>query len=177
MNNIGEKIKLKRLEKKWTQEELATRMGYKTKSTITKIENGTNDVSQKKVVKFAEVLDVSVAYLMGWENSHEWFKTFRTEKNISLMEIADEFNISIEDLKAYEKGIKSIPFHTLKKISDFFQCVERGFFDYGNEDEVNTVFHASRWNAEVGVTNFTDAEMTELINFAKYLISKRNVEK
>lgn len=71
MNNIGEKIKRKRLEKKWTQEELATRMGYKTKSTITKIENGTNDVSQKKVVKFAEVLGVSVAYLMGWENTHE----------------------------------------------------------------------------------------------------------
>lgn len=176
MNNIGEKIKLKRLEKKWTQEELATRMGYKTKSTITKIENGINDVSQKKVVKFAEVLGVSVAYLMGWENSHEWFKTFRTEKNISLMEIADEFNISIEDLKAYEKGMKSIPFHTLKRIADFYG-VKMGFFDYENENEVNTVFQASRWNAEVGVTNFTDAEMTELINFAKYLISKRNVEK
>lgn len=92
------------------------------------------------------------------------------------MEIAEEFNISVEDLKAYEKGMKSIPFHTLKKIADFYG-VEMGFFDYGNENEVNTVFHASRWNAEVGVTNFTDAEMTEFINFAKYLISKRNVEK
>lgn len=174
MNYIGEKIKRKRLEKKWTQEELATRMGYKTKSTITKIENGTNDVSQKKVVKFAEVLGVSVAYLMGWENTHEWFKNFRAEKNISLMEIADEFNISIEVLKAYENGMKSIPFHTLKRIADFYG-VKMGFFDY--ENEVNTVFQASRWNDEVGVTNFSDAEMTELINFAKYLISKRNVEK
>ena len=30
-----------------------------------------------------------------------------------------------------------------------------------------------RWNDEVGETQFTDDEMTELINFANYLISKR----
>ena len=50
-----------------TQEELACRMGYKSKSTINKIELGINDIPQSKVVKFAEVLNVSVAYLMGWE--------------------------------------------------------------------------------------------------------------
>ena len=50
-----------------TQEELAFRMGYKTKSAINKIELGINDVSQSKVVKFAEALQTSVAYLMDWE--------------------------------------------------------------------------------------------------------------
>lgn len=50
-----------------TQEELAFRMGYKSKSTINKIELGINDIPQSKVVKFAEILNVSVAYLMGWE--------------------------------------------------------------------------------------------------------------
>ena len=65
--NIGQKIKRKREELGWTQEELATRMGYKSKSTINKIEMGINDVSQSKIVKFAEILDTSVAYLMGWD--------------------------------------------------------------------------------------------------------------
>ena len=41
-------------------------MGYKTKSSINKIEKGYNDVSQSKVVKFAEALHTTEAYLMGW---------------------------------------------------------------------------------------------------------------
>jgi len=66
MHNIGQRIKQKREELGWTQEELANRMGYKSKSTINKIEMCINDVSQSKVVKFAEILDTSVSYLMGW---------------------------------------------------------------------------------------------------------------
>jgi transcriptional regulator with XRE-family HTH domain len=51
-----------------TQEELATRMGYKSKSTINKIEMGINDIPQSKIVKFAEVLGTTPAHLMGWED-------------------------------------------------------------------------------------------------------------
>ena len=42
-------------------------MGYKSKSTINKIELGINDIPQGKIVKFAEVLFTTPAYLMGWE--------------------------------------------------------------------------------------------------------------
>ena len=42
-------------------------MGYKTRSTIAKIESGENDVSQKKLQKFAAALDTTVAsLLMGY---------------------------------------------------------------------------------------------------------------
>lgn len=65
--NIGKKIKQRREELKWSQRELCSRMGYSNHSTITKIEAGTVDIPQSKIVKFAEVLGVSVAYLMDWE--------------------------------------------------------------------------------------------------------------
>ena len=65
--NIGERIKLKRMEKGWSQRELCKRMGYSNHSTIGKIEAGKVDIPQSKVGKFAEVLGVSVAYIMGWE--------------------------------------------------------------------------------------------------------------
>ncbi len=39
-------------------------MGYKTRSTIAKIEAGENDVSQKKLEKFANVLDTTVESLI-----------------------------------------------------------------------------------------------------------------
>ena len=69
--NIGARIKERRLELRLTQEELAERMGYKTKSAINKIELGINDVSQSKVKRFAEALHTTPAWLMGWEKEPE----------------------------------------------------------------------------------------------------------
>jgi transcriptional regulator with XRE-family HTH domain len=51
-----------------TQEDLAKRMGYKSKSTINKIEMGINDIPQSKIAMFAEVLGTTPAYLMGWND-------------------------------------------------------------------------------------------------------------
>lgn len=66
MTKIGKNIQAARKRMGLTQEELATRMGYKSKSTINKIELGINDIPQNKIVKFAEVLGTSPAALMGW---------------------------------------------------------------------------------------------------------------
>ena len=68
---IGEKIKSRRLELEWSQRELARRMGYKDNTTLTKIERGLVDVSQSRVVQFSNVLGVSIAYLMGWEEEQK----------------------------------------------------------------------------------------------------------
>ena len=65
--NIGERIRDKRKEKGWSQRDLAEKIGYSNHSTVGKIETGKVDLPQSKVVQFAEVLGVSVAYLMGWE--------------------------------------------------------------------------------------------------------------
>ena len=67
MTGIGKRIMERRKELEMTQEELALKMGYKSKSTINKIEMGINDIPQSKVVKFAEVLGTTPAILMGWE--------------------------------------------------------------------------------------------------------------
>lgn len=66
MSTVGENILLMRKRLGWTQEELAKRMGYKSKSTINKIELGINDIPQSKIVKFADVLGTTPAHLMGW---------------------------------------------------------------------------------------------------------------
>lgn len=63
--NIGEKIKLRRKELKWSQRDLAERMGY-NHSTITRIETGQIDIPQSRILQFAEVLHTDVSYLMGW---------------------------------------------------------------------------------------------------------------
>lgn len=54
-----------------SQRELAARMGYKNHSSIVQIENGKVDLPQTRIVQFSEVLNVSLAYLLGWEDEPE----------------------------------------------------------------------------------------------------------
>lgn len=63
---LAEKVKLKREELGISQEELAMRMGYKSRSSINKIETG-RPVTQKIIVRLADALGVSVPYLMGFD--------------------------------------------------------------------------------------------------------------
>lgn len=79
MSTVGKNILQLRKHLGWTQEELARKMGYKSKSTINKIELGINDIPQSKIVKFAQVLDTTPAYLMGWEDE-EGKKNIPTDK-------------------------------------------------------------------------------------------------
>lgn len=63
--SVGANIKKRRYELRMSQQELADAMGYKTRSTIAKIESGENDVSQKKLQRFAAVLDTTVESLIS----------------------------------------------------------------------------------------------------------------
>lgn len=66
---IGERIKNRRIELGLSQGELAKILGYKSRSTINKIEKGINDITQSKVVAFARALNTTVSYLMGWDDT------------------------------------------------------------------------------------------------------------
>lgn len=68
--NLGEKVKKRRLELNLTQEELAKKMGYSSRVSINKIELG-RPVSQKIIARLAETLDVSIPYLMGWDEEEK----------------------------------------------------------------------------------------------------------
>lgn len=63
---LADRVRCRREELRLTQDELAKRMGYKSRVSINKIENG-RPVSQKIIARLAEALDVSIPYLMGWE--------------------------------------------------------------------------------------------------------------
>ena len=83
MSTVGGNILRMRKRLGWTQEELATRMGYKSKSTINKIELGINDIPQSKIVKFAEVLGTTPAHLMGWVDSNNKEETVSPEPDVT----------------------------------------------------------------------------------------------
>lgn len=62
--NIGDNIRRRRLELNMSQQELADAMGYKTRSSIAKIEAGVSDISQSKLHSMAYILNTTVDYLL-----------------------------------------------------------------------------------------------------------------
>jgi transcriptional regulator with XRE-family HTH domain len=66
MAEIGKNIRRLREKNGLSQEELANRMGYKSKTTINKIEMGVNDIPQNKIERFAQALNTTPAVLLGW---------------------------------------------------------------------------------------------------------------
>lgn len=71
MNGIGKKIKQRRTELGITQIELAKRMGYTSKAAISKVENGDDNLTTSRISQFADALDLSVSYLMGWDDNYD----------------------------------------------------------------------------------------------------------
>ena len=107
--SIGEKIKNRRIELGWSQQKLADMMGYTSKSTITRIEKGNNDVSQKNIEKFAKVLGVSIAYLMDWEEPGIDYilKTDNPEMEILIEKISHCTEDQIQKIREYAEYILS----------------------------------------------------------------------
>ncbi len=65
---IGERIKLKREELGMSQEELAEKIGYKSRSSVNKIELDRQQLTQKKIKAFADALGVTANYILGIED-------------------------------------------------------------------------------------------------------------
>lgn len=60
-------IKNRRIELGLSQEDLARKMGYTSRSSIAKIESGKNDIPQSKIQAFAKALQTTPGYLMGYD--------------------------------------------------------------------------------------------------------------
>ena len=67
IKSIHDRIRERRIELGLSQDQLAAKMGYKSRSSINKIESGQTDIARNKLVQLAEALLTTPAYLMGWE--------------------------------------------------------------------------------------------------------------
>lgn len=95
---IGEKIKHRRIELGWSQRDLAARMKYNNHSTIGRIESGKVDIPQSRIVQFSEVLGVSIAYLMGWEEAIQNDPVGTAERHLEIL-MDEDINDIYDDFK------------------------------------------------------------------------------
>lgn len=100
MSTTGERIKNRRLELNMTQEELAEKAGYTSRSTIAKLESEDRNLSQPKIKALADALKTTPGYIMGWDEKEYSSKT---------EELVDVYQgLSPEDQKLVENLILSL---------------------------------------------------------------------
>lgn len=68
MLELYRNIKNRRIELGMSQEDLAKKTGYTSRSSIAKIEKGEVDLPQSKILAFAKALNMPAGDLMGYEN-------------------------------------------------------------------------------------------------------------
>lgn len=86
---IGERIKVRREELGMTQEELAKKLGYKSRSSINKIELNGRNLTQTKIKEIADALQTTPSYIMGWENEEEQISILKRRMNIAFDKLND----------------------------------------------------------------------------------------
>lgn len=69
--SIGQRIKSRREELGMSQEDLAHKIGYKSKSSINKIELDIQQLRQSKIKQIADALDTTTDYIMGWSDEEK----------------------------------------------------------------------------------------------------------
>lgn len=106
-NNIGERIRARRLQLRITQEELALKTGYTDRSTINKIEKSSRGLSQDKITIFARALNTSEAYLLGLVDDPGWRMRSKEEVDFAAT-IKDDERILIERYRAADDEKKRL---------------------------------------------------------------------
>lgn len=124
---IGERIKYLRTSLNMTQDELAKLTGYKSRSSIQKIEAGERDITQSSIVAFAKALKTTPGSLMGWDRELD-------DLDWKVLESYPGYNPKNGYLDDYKKMKGIIPIPEMRKIP-LLGAVACGKPIYREEDE------------------------------------------
>ena len=71
MSTIGSRIRKRREQLGLSQDELGKKLGYKSRSSINKIDLDQRNLTQSKIKSIADALDTTPDYIMGWNEETE----------------------------------------------------------------------------------------------------------
>lgn len=147
MDKLYINIKEYRLQRGWSQDELAARVGYTDRTSIAKIESGQVNLAQSKVVKFAKVFGVSPSVLTGWDNEGSQpqasmgarIKELRTAAGLTQEELGAKLGLQKSVIAKYENGrVENLKRATITKLLQIFGCSPSYLMGLDDEPRVST---------------------------------------
>lgn len=113
---IGDRIRAKREALGMSQEELATKIGYKSRSSINKIEKDGRGLPQSKILLIARALETTPDFLLGWSDDEADFYPDEVLYGINAMTSLLQY--LYDDLDFHEYPLSETFEVTLKKDSN-----------------------------------------------------------
>lgn len=118
METIYSRIKNLRESLGLSQDELAKKLGYTSRSTINKIESGKIDISRSKIEAFAKALNTTPSYLMGWDNEDDGYY-----EDPEVAALAEEARTN-PDIRILFSAAKDISKENMQKTIDFVKFLK-----------------------------------------------------
>lgn len=183
---FGQRIKELRNENHMTQNDLAQILNI-GQATMAQYENGTRKIPLTLIRKLSDCFDMSLDELIGYDNGEkpendfvigENLKRLRREQHLTTAELSAEIGISPDMIRRYENG-NDMPISAVIKFANFFNTsVDKlaglTFGDDKNYTLVETnklkLEGYKKWKSEIGDQSFTDEQIKELIQFAKFMV-------
>ena len=157
MLKLYENIRNRREELGMSQQDLADLLGYKSRSTIAKIESGDNDIPQSKVMAFAEALQTTPAYLMGWRTDNNFsnnLKYLAQQSDMTYSILAKKTNI---DLRRIIKLVENRDDPNVKEASEIAKYFNISLTDLLEKKMASFDYHSD----EYGNDNMTRLDEIE----------------
>lgn len=166
---IGDKIKKRREELGMSQMDLALKVGFTSRSAITKVEKNINGVTGTKVEQFAKALNTTPSYLMGWDETTDTTDDFALFPVIG--DIAAGYDkIAVED---WQGETVCIPNYYLKGRSkeDFLVLCVKGdsmYPTYQDGDKVLILRQNSLdYSGQIGAVIYDDCATLKKVEYKK----------
>ena len=131
--SIGERIRQRRENLQMSQDELAQLLGYKSRSSVAKIEKDGRGLPQNKIAEIAKHLHTTPAYIMGWEHEEEQAYYINPETAKLAQEIHDDPELRIlmdasrdlepEDIKFVVDLVKKLKLKERGDHADWESCI------------------------------------------------------
>jgi y4mF family transcriptional regulator len=121
MSIVGERIKKRRTELGWTQDQLAQKAGI-SKSFLSDLENGKRSVSADNLLDIARVLSLSLDYLMKGEETEP--KSAEVQIPASLAAFAEEERLTFKQAIALLRMREQIVAHRSSAKKDGLEQVD-----------------------------------------------------
>lgn len=131
LTNFPQKLREERKKRGYTQEEMAKLLAI-GQSAYAKWENGRTEPTLDNIIKLANILDVTVDYLLGRSDNFsntivlsknnmkslsKRLKELRLEKNQTQQQLADELGVNRVNVTRWEKGNTEPSFSKLIELS------------------------------------------------------------
>lgn len=168
--DIGDRIKKRREELGMSQEELAKKVGYKSRSSVNKIEIDGRGLPQNKIVIFSKALETTPAYLMGWndETIEIKYNTLSSCDSENLNRYADYLYMRERQLITDSNSKQYLDFIIAEKVQCLSDIGKKKVFSYASNlldlEVADEELNAAQVRTDINVPEGTDTSDNDIMD-------------